>query len=126
MQNEVAHAKVSAQGYIELEFVQEDHTLNESQVGKGWELVQRLDPDRKHPVLLITAPWSLLDNRAIPAVIAEIKKRSFVAIVIHNLSQKLIGNFTLNFGGMGQKARLFTDSEAARKWLLEKIHQKTE
>ncbi|HQQ93293.1 MAG TPA: hypothetical protein PLQ93_01965 [Bacteroidia bacterium] len=113
----VARASLHRDGYLELEFLEEDITLDKKDVEAGWKEALILDPQKIKAVYLKTAKWSLIDNKAINHVISEIKARPKVAILVHNLSQKLMGNFTLNLLGKSKNTKLFDSDSEARNWL---------
>jgi hypothetical protein len=82
---------------------------------------QAIDPARKHAVLLITAPFSLLNDEARKFVVSEIKAWPVVSIVVHNLGQKLLGNFALKLVGKSKNIRIFENKQDATKWLIDRI-----
>ncbi|HXB41051.1 MAG TPA: hypothetical protein VNZ49_10950 [Bacteroidia bacterium] len=43
------------------------------------------------------------------------------AFIVRNLAQRLLGNFVVRFLPRPKQAKLFTDYQEARKWILEKI-----
>lgn len=117
----IAHAYLETQGYLVLHFFQENVSLSQEEVEYGWQLVHQLDPHKKHGVLLITAPYSLLNDDARKFVIKEIKSWPFVSIVVHNLGQKLMGNFALKLIGKSKNVRIFENKEDATIWLKDRI-----
>ncbi|MBL7901290.1 MAG: hypothetical protein JNK73_04785 [Bacteroidia bacterium] len=121
MSEQIARARIIDQAYIELEFLIEDVALSKEDVAKGWLEANTLDPQKKFPVLLLTAKWSLPENEAFKQILAEINSRPIVAVVVHDLSQRLVGNFTLNLTGKSKNIKLFDEVEAARTWLIKKI-----
>ncbi len=121
MSKQIARARIIDQLYIELEFLEEDVSLCRDDVAKGWHEANSLDPDKKFPVLLLTAKWSLPENEALKQILAEINSRPFVAVVVHDLSQRLIGNFTLNLTGKSKNIKVFASAEEGSIWLSKKI-----
>jgi hypothetical protein len=121
MSEPIASARLIDGKYIELRFLREDVSLSKDEVTQGWMEANRLDPSKKFPVLLITAKWSLPENEAFKQILSEINSRPLVAIVVHDLSQRLVGNFTLNLTGKSKNIKLFDEDTDARKWLLKKI-----
>lgn len=117
MSTEIANAHLSSEGYIILEFLQEDITLTKNEVEIGWKKALEIDPLKKHAVCLVTAKWSLLDADARTFVIKEIKSWPSVAIVVHNLGQKLIGNFAIQVTGKSKNIRIFENETDAKIWL---------
>ncbi len=120
MPSSTAKAYITPKGYIELEFIEEDVILGVTDVKTGWELAKKLDPLKKHAVYLITAKWSLLDKEARAFVIKEIHSWPFVAILVHNLGQKLMGNFAVNLSGKSKSIKIFENEKLALSWLAEK------
>lgn len=120
MSLKTAKAHISEQGYIELEFLEEDTVLTLKDVSIGWELAKKIDSQKKHGVYLKTAKWSLLDKEARNFVITELKSWPIVAILVHNLGQKLMGNFAINLIGGSKNIRIFENETQAISWLLEK------
>jgi len=118
MSEQIARARLIDRRYIELEFLKEDVSLSKEDVVRGWFEANSLDPDKKFPVLLLTAKWSLPENEAFKQILSEINSRPMVAVVVHNLSQRLVGNFTLNISGKSKNIKLFDEASAARDWLL--------
>lgn len=123
MSSSIANAKLNPLGYIELSYFQQDITLSLSEVKYGWDLAEALDPEKKTGVYLKTAPWSLLDKEARNYAIHEIKARPFVAILVHNLGQRLMGNFVVSLTGKSTRVKIFEKDDTAKTWLLEKIEQ---
>lgn len=104
-----------------LEFFQENTLLTKKEVEFGWSLAKDIDPTRRNAVLLITAPFSLLNDEARKFVISEIKSWPVVSIVVHNLGQKLMGNFALKLVGKSKNIRIFENEEDATIWLNDRI-----
>ncbi len=121
MSEQIAEARIIDGRYIELKFLKEDVSLNKEDVTTGWMEANALDSSKKTPVLLITAKWSLPENEAFKPILSEIKSRPLVAIVVHDLSQRLVGNFTLNLTGKSRNIKIFENEADARKWLSKKI-----
>ncbi|MDI1356375.1 MAG: hypothetical protein PSX36_15775 [bacterium] len=117
---EIANAHLTDKGYILLEFLQENVTLSKNEVVYGWELVRGIDPLKKYPVFLKTAKWSLIDKEARIFVISEIRSRPSVAILVHNLGQKLMGNFAVKLTGNSKNIRIFESESEAISWLVKK------
>lgn len=120
MSESIAEARIIENRFIELRFLKEDINLGKEEVINGWKEANALDPEKKLPVLLITANWSLPENEAFKPILSEIKSRPLVAIVVHNLSQRLIGNFTLNLIGKSGNIKIFDKEAEARIWMLKK------
>jgi len=121
MSDPIAKAEIIEDNYIELEFLRKDITLSAEEVTQGWMEANTLDPEKKFPVLLITAKWSLPENSALKHILREIESRPLVAIVVHDLSQRLVGNFTLNLSGKSKSIKLFDERSEAKKWINSKI-----
>lgn len=121
MSEQIAEARIIDGRYIELKFLKEDVSLNKEDVTTGWMEANALDSSKKTPVLLITAKWSLPENEAFKPILSEIKSRPLVAIVVHDLSQRLVGNFTLNLTGKSRNIKIFDNEADARQWLSKKM-----
>lgn len=117
MDIEVATAKISTDGIIVLTFLQQNITLNKDEVQLGWELAFKLDKTKSKPILLKTGEWTLLNNEAREFAMNEMITWPKVAVVVHNLAQKILGSIAIRWLGHSEKIKLFDSEEIALHWL---------
>lgn len=124
MIEEIAIAKPSPDGFIELTFLRESITLDVNEVMYGWGKAQNLSPDKNTMVLLKTRKWTLLEKEARDFVMKELKTWPAVAVVVDNLGQRIMGQVVLNMVGKRNQIKLFDDDVKAKEWLIEKLSKK--
>lgn len=124
MTEEIAIAKPSPDGFIELTFLRENITLDVNEVMYGWGKAQNLSPDKNTMVLLKTGKWTLLEKEAREFVMKELKTWPAVAVVVDNLGQRIMGQVVLNMVGKRNQIKLFDDDVKAKEWLIKKLSKK--
>lgn len=117
MTEESATAILLGPDLIELSFLQENTTLTVREVRQGWEKAQALSPEKNASILLKTAKFTLLEKEARDFLMTELPAWPVVAIVVHSLSQRIMGQFVINMSGRGQRIRLFDTEFKALNWL---------
>lgn len=109
----------SSENYIKLQFFRENVTLEREEVAEGWQKASDLDAKKKSNILLLTGKYSLLDKEARAFVVAELSTWPYVAIVIDNTGQRIMGRVILNLTGRGGQIKLFENEMLALKWLMD-------
>ena len=116
-QSDIAIAKKINPHLIELTFLQENKSLNLTEVQFGWLLANDLDPKKESCIILKTGHWTLLDKEAGEYVFAEMKSWPAVAILVHSSAQRILGSVGIGLTGHSHKLKVFSAEENALKWL---------
>lgn len=117
IKSEVAQANITTQGYLELEFLQENVTLTKDEVDLGWSYAKELNPSKNMGVILKTAKYSLLDNEARRHAMKEMETWYKVAIVVSNLGQRIMGKVAIKMLSSSRNIRIFDSEDAAIRWI---------
>ncbi|MFN0031925.1 MAG: hypothetical protein ACKVOR_07185 [Flavobacteriales bacterium] len=123
MTDQIATATLVDNIFIELTFLRENITLGVNEVADGWAKAQKLSPDKKYAVLLKTGRLTLLEKEARDYVLNELKIWPFVAIVVDNLGQRIMGQVIINMTGKGSHIKIFEKEAKAKEWLLGKVYE---
>lgn len=120
MDKEVAKAQMLSENVVELTFLQENVTLDLEEVKSGWQKANQLSPTKNSAVLLKTGKWTLLEKDARDFVMNEMKAWPAVAVQVHNLGQRIMGQVVISMIGQGDRIKLFECEEKAKEWLQTK------
>jgi hypothetical protein len=66
---------------------------------------------------VVTGEYTLLSKEARAQVVKEAEIWDKQAVLIHNLAQRIMGNFVIKRIGLKNKMQLFTKENEALKWL---------
>lgn len=121
---EGAHARIFANGIYHLK-IPRDKKVNLAFIDKGYDFVRDSGNGIYHNI------WQFASFSDIEPEVrewaADRTKNNHThsdAIVIKNLSQKLIANFYLKFNQPGKPTKIFYSLENAIEWTLEQIEKK--
>lgn len=117
--NDIAVAKKINPHLIELQFLQENKSLNLAEVVSGWNLAKKIDPEKTCCVLLKTGAWTLLEKEAGEYAFTEMRSWPAVAIIVHSSAQRILGTVGISIIGQRQKMKVFTQESSALQWLEE-------
>lgn len=120
--NNIAVARKINPNLIEIQFLQENKSLNLSEVKYGWDLAANLDPEKSCCILLKTGPWTLLEKEAGEYAFTEMKSWPAVAIIVHSSAQRILGTVGISIIGQRQKMKVFTQEKSALAWLEEMMN----
>jgi hypothetical protein len=84
--------------------------------------------ENRYGVLLISGEHSTITNEArkLAALPEHAYLRQAFAMVVHSLSQRIIGNLYIKFDKPPSPTRLFTNEEKARAWVTSYVNSEVE
>lgn len=127
MSEELYHNKITT-STADIEFIEEDivcityHNLRGNVEGdeakENYDSALSIRNKEDDRLLVITAKEMLLSKEARQELLIGLKKWKKIAVVVHNLGQKIMGNFIIKLF-LGHPFKTFSSKEEALEWLKE-------
>ena len=82
--------------------------------------VEKHRKSEKIPLIIVTGFGTMLTNEARERLTHLAKSKTYkIAIIIHDFTQRIMGNFVIHLLNNRRSLQLFTNETDAKKWLLD-------
>ena len=106
--------------FIKLQDHRSDTTISKFEIQQMMAEVEKHRNAEKIFLLVVTGENTMLTNEAREYITHLAKSKTFkIGIIIHDLAQRIMGNFVIHLLNNRTILQLFTNEKDAKKWLLD-------
>ena len=106
--------------YIKLIDQRSDQVVELNEIDEMIADVEKHRKSEKIPLIIVTGFGTMLTNEARERLTHLAKSKTYkIAIIIHDFTQRIMGNFVIHLLNNRRSLQLFTNETDAKKWLLD-------